>query len=246
MHRSMNPNLARNSSNLHQFSIGRRLNIALCVLACLLRKSFSNLRRDSKTKTDLTVFCCSDFIRSGAIKIYSRGEQSHHLLRMCDIQNSGGTRPSVSTLAQREAYNANCGRVCTPHIFLALFQHSDSIARQVLKMHSVTRRRFEDALNRLSFNEQQEEHHAVSAKRIASAKEHGHLLASRQAEEVFHNVSFDVIKSLDHRVLNTGHVLLGILQVHDGVGVSVLRELGIELEKLRASVIAALQDVENP
>jgi ATP-dependent Clp protease ATP-binding subunit ClpC len=57
-------------------------------------------------------------------------------------------------------------------------------------------------------------------------------------------LSWDEAKKLSHERIDTGHILLGLLQEGTGLAVRVLDNLGVDLQKLRDSVLAEQQN--NP
>jgi ATP-dependent Clp protease ATP-binding subunit ClpC len=52
---------------------------------------------------------------------------------------------------------------------------------------------------------------------------------------------------LKHNYIGTEHILLGLIREGEGVGVQVLKQLGVDLDKLRATVLGLLEgEIEAP
>jgi ATP-dependent Clp protease ATP-binding subunit ClpA len=149
-------------------------------------------------------------------------------------------RPSLAGLAHIEAAATSADRLETQHILLVLLDDFAKVARQVLFAHAVTRDKVTYAVRRVVERGVREERHELTAERIELCKRIGSLAPSRQAEEAF-LAMIEEVELLRHRVANSGHALLGLLRVEDGIAVAALIDLGVDLNALRGGVLKLLQ-----
>jgi hypothetical protein len=131
----------------------------------------------------------------------------------------------VFSLAQEEAQRFNHNYIGTEHILLVLVREGDGVAARVLSNLGVQ-------LPQVRV--------AVEA-RIGRSETMimGEIGLTQRAKKVV-ELSVDEARRLNHHYIGTEHVLLGLVREGEGIAAQVLRGLGVELDRVRAQVIAAL------
>jgi len=134
----------------------------------------------------------------------------------------------VLVLAQEEARLLNHSFIGTEHILLGLIHENEGVAAQALLRCDITvettRRAVEETVGGTG------EHPSGSppfTPRVKKVLE----LALREALQ------------LGHSYIGTEHLLLGLIRQGDGVAVTIIQNLGVDLEQLRQEVIAIMSEV---
>ena len=133
----------------------------------------------------------------------------------------------VVVLAQEEARLLNHNYIGTEHILLGLVRDGEGVACRALETLGVSldrmRRRVEEKIG-----------HGSSAPS-------GHIPFTPRAKKVL-ELSLREALELGHNYIGTEHILLGLVREGEGVACQVLVEAGVELSRLRATVIQLLTD----
>ncbi|GIW22095.1 MAG: ATP-dependent Clp protease ATP-binding subunit ClpC [Candidatus Sericytochromatia bacterium] len=136
----------------------------------------------------------------------------------------------VIMLAQEEARRLGHNFVGTEQILLGLIGEGTGIAAKVLKNLGITlkdaRVEVEKIIGRGSGFVAVEIPFTPRAKRVLE-------------------LSWDEARQLGHNYIGTEHLLLGLIREGEGVAVRVLENLGVELSKVRSSVIRMLGDTSS-
>jgi ATP-dependent Clp protease ATP-binding subunit ClpC len=131
----------------------------------------------------------------------------------------------VILLGQEEAGKMNSGHVGTEHLLLGLVRENEGVAAQVLQKMGVSlakvRQEIEAEVQPGSDAGSSEPKLTPKAKRVLE-------LAADEARRMRHNY------------IGTEHLLLALLREKDGLAATVLRRLGLNLEKARSQVMEYL------
>lgn len=130
----------------------------------------------------------------------------------------------VLSRAQEEAQRHNLPYIGAEHILLGLLRDSDCVASQVLKNLGVdlneARRSVEDIIG-------------------GDEKPSIQIGLTLQAKRVI-ELAVGEVRSRGHSSINTGHLLMALLQEENGVAMHVLETLDISLENLRSELVRTL------
>ena len=144
----------------------------------------------------------------------------------------------VLALAQKEAKQLGHTCVGTEHLLLGLLREGDGVAAKVLRSLDVdVEHTRQDILHELGENIRPEQ---KTAHNLTPRAQQTLVLAREEADR------------LNHNLLGTEHMLLGLIKLGQGTAVNVLAKLGMDLETLRASVERHLpkgpdrKDTEDP
>lgn len=128
--------------------------------------------------------------------------------------------------AQDEARNLRHGQIDSEHLLLGLLRDEDSLAARALASLEVTLERARvEIVQRVSPAESQ--------------PTSGQIPFTPRATQVLERAEQEGME-LGHNYVGSEHLLLGITAVDDGVGMSVLRDLGLDAETIRGAVIRLL------
>lgn len=131
----------------------------------------------------------------------------------------------VILLAQEEAGKMNAGHVGTEHLLLGLVRENEGVAAQVLVKMGVSlakvRREIEGEVQHSSKPTPGEPKLTPKAKRVLE-------------------LAADEARRMRHSYIGTEHLLLALLREKDGLAATVLRRLGLNLEKARVQVLEYL------
>ncbi len=141
--------------------------------------------------------------------------------------SDGVTIGQVIQRADSEARLLNHEYVGTEHILLALSSRNPGIVYEIFKAFSIGRDKVRDEVLRL-----------IKKGTTPVTKEK--LPSTARAKLAVKN-AFQWAKALNSDTVDSHHLLLGLLQVEDGVGAQVLMNLGLNLEKAKE----AMEDTEN-
>jgi Clp amino terminal domain, pathogenicity island component len=137
----------------------------------------------------------------------------------------------VLTLAQEEAEKAGHTYIGTEHLLLGLLRESEGTAAKVLDSFSVeigvVRERIESVLGR---GEHVTIEQIIPTSRVKRAIE----------------MAFEEAHRMGHPYVGTEHLLLGVLIEGEGIAASVLEEMGITPERMRAEIERLRRPGEAP
>lgn len=136
----------------------------------------------------------------------------------------------VLVLAQEEARLLEHNFIGTEHLLLGLIHEGEGVAAKSLSAHGVTLEAVREKVCQ-----------AVGANGIQPVPGSPPFTAgAKMALEL----SLREALGLGHSYIGTEHVLLGIVREGEGVGAQVLREMGVDLAKMRATVIQIIKGVD--
>jgi ATP-dependent Clp protease ATP-binding subunit ClpC len=131
----------------------------------------------------------------------------------------------VILLGQEEAGKMNSGHVGTEHLLLGLVRENEGVAAQVLQKMGVSQAKVRTEIEQ----EVQPGNDAGSSEPKLTPK------AKRVLE-----LAADEARRMRHNYIGTEHLLLALLREKDGLAATVLRRLGLNLEKARSQVMEYL------
>jgi ATP-dependent Clp protease ATP-binding subunit ClpC len=131
----------------------------------------------------------------------------------------------VILLGQEEAGKMNSGHVGTEHLLLGLVRENEGVAAQVLQKMGVSQSKVRTEIEQ----EVQPGNDASSSEPKLTPK------AKRVLE-----LAADEARRMRHNYIGTEHLLLALLREKDGLAATVLRRLGLNLEKARSQVMEYL------
>lgn len=132
----------------------------------------------------------------------------------------------VLTLAQEEAQRFQHNYIGTEHLLLGLVREEEGIAAQVLSNLGI---------------EVDQVRHAVEAiigrgGRLVL----GELGLTPRAKKVM-ELALEEARRLNHRLIGTEHLLLGLIREGEGIAAGVLENLGLQLEQVRTETVRVLR-----
>jgi excisionase family DNA binding protein len=131
----------------------------------------------------------------------------------------------VFTLAQAEALRLQHNFIGTEHLLLGLIGEGENTAVQVLDYLDIKADQIRQALNDIIG---QGDRPVV-----------GEIELTPNAKKVV-KFAVDEATLLNHRIIGTEHLLLGLIRQEDGMASYVLKRLGIHLEQLRTATLYVL------
>ncbi len=132
----------------------------------------------------------------------------------------------VLSLAHEEAERLHHNYIGTEHLLLGLIREEGGVAGRVLRELGLEPGRVKEMVERLT-----------GVGRHAG----GRIELSPGTEEVL-QLAIEEARRLGHHYIGTEHLLLGLVRQGDGVGVDVLRRLGITPEQVRRQTRRILQE----
>ncbi len=133
----------------------------------------------------------------------------------------------VLMLAQEEARRLNHNYIGTEHLLLGLVQEQTGVAARVLRELGVNpyqvRRLVEQAVGR--------GHRSQMGSQVTGLTPRTKRVIELAVEEA---------RRMGHHYIGTEHLLLGLIREADGLAVSVLRDLGVDLEAIRIETTRAI------
>ena len=132
----------------------------------------------------------------------------------------------VLALARKEADRFNHNFVGTEHLLLGLIRLGQGVAVNVLQKMGLdldTVRQEVETLSNAGFD----------------LKQVGNIPYTPRVKKVLALASKEA-KALNHTYVGTEHILLGLLLEGDGVAARVLRNRGVELDKIREQILQEL------
>ncbi|MFY9427888.1 MAG: ATP-dependent Clp protease ATP-binding subunit [bacterium] len=136
----------------------------------------------------------------------------------------------VMFLAQEEARRLQYPYVGTEHLLLGLIREGTGVAHKVLSDLGVERERVKEEVEKI-----------IGPGTGTVPGELGLTPRAKRAIEL----SIDEARQLGHNYVGTEHLLLGLIREEEGVAARVLKNMGIDLPKVRSYLIQMLGQVEN-
>jgi ATP-dependent Clp protease ATP-binding subunit ClpC len=135
-------------------------------------------------------------------------------------------------LANLEANKLNHNYLAPEHILLGLIAEGECVATQALRLLDVDLDNVRNAV----------------AQQVAHGQENGFVGRRPQTNETKEVMSLSIAEArrFGHRYVGTEHLMLALLQLQNGLPAKVLREQGVELERLREKVLAMLRSSVDP
>src|ERR1019366_2689733 len=131
----------------------------------------------------------------------------------------------VVVLAQEEARTLKHNYIGTEHILLGLLREEEGLAARVLGDLGITVDRVRGQVVRI----------VGSGEEVTS----GQIPFTPRAKKVF-ELSLREALSLGHNYIGNEHILLALVRENEGVGMGIVQDFGVDTEKVRGSVYAAL------
>jgi len=136
----------------------------------------------------------------------------------------------VVVLAQEEARLLNHNYIGTEHLLLGLIHEGEGLAAKALESLGVSldqvRSQVEDMIG------------------VGTATPQGHIPFTPRAKKVL-ELSLREALQLGHNYIGTEHILLGLLREGEGVATQVLLKIGLELQKIRQTVLQLMQGYQG-
>ncbi len=132
----------------------------------------------------------------------------------------------VLSLAHEEAERMHHNYIGTEHLLLGLIREEGGVAGRVLRELGLDTARVKEMVERLT-----------GIGRQAS----GHVELSPGTEQVL-QYAIEEARRMGHHYIGTEHLLLGLVRQGEGVGIEVLRRLGITPEQVRRQTRRVLQE----
>ena len=173
------------------------------------------------------------------------------------LERFSSTAREAVQQARIQARSLHQGYIGTEHLLLALTAGQSGIAARVLEAHGVTQQSLRGAIVAASDDGLDPEALAtvgidLDAVRAAaeasfgpgvldvpagSASEPGRTPFTRPAKKSLELALREAVHQ-QHREIDSGHLLLGIIRADEGLGTRILKDLGQDLDALRAEVLA--------
>ena len=136
----------------------------------------------------------------------------------------------VMLLAQEEARRLQYPYVGTEHLLLGLIREGTGAAHKVLSDLGVERERVKEEVEKI-----------IGPGTGTVPGEIGFTPRAKRAIEL----SLDEARQLGHNYVGTEHLLLGLIREEEGVAARVLKNLGVDLNKVRAYLVQMLGQASN-
>ncbi|MEX0787443.1 MAG: ATP-dependent Clp protease ATP-binding subunit [Anaerolineales bacterium] len=132
----------------------------------------------------------------------------------------------VLSLAHEEAERMHHNYIGTEHLLLGLIREEGGVAGRVLRELGLDPARVKDTVERLA-----------GIGRHAG----GRIELAPGTEQVLH-LAIEEARRMGHHYIGTEHLLLGLVRQNEGVGLDVLRRLGVTPEQIRRQTRRILQE----
>ncbi len=136
----------------------------------------------------------------------------------------------VVVLAQEEARLLNHNYIGTEHLLLGLIHEGEGLAAKALESLGVSldqvRSQVEDMIG------------------VGTATPQGHIPFTPRAKKVL-ELSLREALQLGHNYIGTEHILLGLLREGEGVAAQVLMKIGLDMQKVRQTVLQLMQGYQG-
>jgi ATP-dependent Clp protease ATP-binding subunit ClpC len=135
-------------------------------------------------------------------------------------------------LANLEAGKLNHNYLAPEHILLGLIAEGECVATEALRLLDVDLDNVRDGV----------------AKQVTRGHENDFVGRRPQTNETKEVMSLAIAEArrFGHRYVGTEHLVLALLQLKEGLPAKVLRDQGVELERLREKVLAMLRSSVDP
>jgi ATP-dependent Clp protease ATP-binding subunit ClpA len=133
----------------------------------------------------------------------------------------------VLSLAEEEAQRLQHSYIGTEHLLLGLMRESNGIAGRVLRDLGLEQRRVEELVERMT--------------RASPRTTDKPIELSPGTKKVL-ELAVDEARRMSHNYIGTEHLLLGLVRQTAGVGIDVLKRLGISPEEIRRQTKRVLQE----
>ncbi len=130
----------------------------------------------------------------------------------------------VILLSQEVAQNLGHNYVGTEHILLGILHEGQGIAAETLKKLGVDFKKTEEKIISL----------------VGRGNDDGNLLGFTPRTKKVFELSFRAARELGTTYIGTEHLLLGLISEGEGIAAKVLKELGVDLEKVHTEVVNQL------
>ncbi|MCK4962997.1 MAG: ATP-dependent Clp protease ATP-binding subunit, partial [Anaerolineales bacterium] len=132
----------------------------------------------------------------------------------------------VLSLAHEEAEKLNHNHIGTEHLLLGLIREEGGVAGRVLRELGLAPARVKDVVERLTG---------------VGRHKGGRIELAPGTEQVL-QIAIEEARRMGHHYIGTEHLLLGLVHRGEGVGIDVLRRLGITPEQIRRQTRRILQE----
>ena len=132
----------------------------------------------------------------------------------------------VMTLARMESKDLNHDYIGTGHILIALAKEGSGVAAQVIKSLDMDVQRLRAELERME----------KPGKSLPSAPQ---FPFSPRVQRLF-GLALEEAENLGEKFVGTEHLLLGLIRESDGPAARILRNLGVEPERVRETTVELL------
>ena len=132
----------------------------------------------------------------------------------------------VLSLAHEEAEKLNHNHIGTEHLLLGLIREEGGVAGRVLRELGLAPARVKDVVERLTG---------------VGRHKGGRIELAPGTEQVL-QIAIEEARRMGHHYIGTEHLLLGLVHQGEGVGIDVLRRLGITPEQIRRQTRRILQE----
>ena len=132
----------------------------------------------------------------------------------------------VLSLAHEEAEKLNHNHIGTEHLLLGLIREEGGVAGRVLRELGLAPARVKDVVERLTG---------------VGRHKGGRIVLAPGTEQVL-QIAIEEARRMGHHYIGTEHLLLGLVHRGEGVGIDVLRRLGITPEQIRRQTRRILQE----
>ena len=132
----------------------------------------------------------------------------------------------VLSLAHEEAEKLNHKHIGTEHLLLGLIREEGGVAGRVLRELGLAPARVKDVVERLTG---------------VGRHKGGRIKLAPGTEQVL-QIAIEEARRMGHHYIGTEHLLLGLVHRGEGVGIDVLRRLGITPEQIRRQTHRILQE----
>ncbi len=132
----------------------------------------------------------------------------------------------VLSLAHEEAERMHHNYIGTEHLLLGLIREEGGVAGRVLRELGLEPARVKEVVERLTG---------------IGRHKGGRIELAPGTEEVL-QIAIDEARKMGHHYIGTEHLLLGLVRQNEGVGIDVLRRLGITPEQIRRQTRRILQE----
>ncbi|MDR3227978.1 MAG: ATP-dependent Clp protease ATP-binding subunit [Puniceicoccales bacterium] len=140
----------------------------------------------------------------------------------------------ILALARQEALRLDHSYVGTEHLLLGILRLGEGVAVNALEKLGVD-------LDMVRLTVEKE----VGESGTAPESSHDNIPYTSRAKRVVHTLAAREAKALNHSYIGTEHLLLALLAEGDGVAARVLKNLGLELDKVRKAVMTELDPMNR-